>query len=202
MSTYTALRLTPARAVPLFEGHVRRLGEDSREALQQFASAGAAGIYRVTWDGRRLTTVLRGPSRMVEDMPTRLVVSPFAGLRGRFAKPAPPSPYDAVRIEGVATLLTDARGDELYESCSASVLAWDGAVLVLPTDQAPAVASVAEAEVAGKFAHRRARVLVADQWPLLLINAVVGTCAVHVPGRPAFPPDVRARLDLVLAAGP
>ena len=177
---YTVLRVTKASGVPLFEGHVRRLGASSRGALRQFASQAAAGIYRVTWDGTQLSTLQRPASRLVEGMPTRLVVSPFADQRGRFAKPPPPNPYDAVRVEGVSSLLTDVAGEQLYEACVASIVGWDGARLVLPPQEVPAVASLAEAEVAAKLAPRRARLLVASDWPLLLINAVAGTCAVQV----------------------
>jgi hypothetical protein len=198
VSAYTVLRLTEAREVTLFEGHVRRLGEASREALRHFAGRSAPGVYRVTWDSAGLLATPRPPSRLVEGMPSRFVVSPFAGQRGRFAKPAPPSPYDSVRAEGISSLLTDAAGTELYEACVASLVAWDGASLVLPPADLPAVASLAEAEVAARFPHRRGRLLVKSDWPLLLINAVVGTCAVSVAGRGAFPPDVRARLDAAL----
>ena len=198
-STYTALRVTSERRVPLFEGHVRRLGEGSREALLDFASRAVPGVYQLTWNGRELVSELRPASRLIEGMPTRLVVSPFAGQRGRFAKPAPPSPYDSVRLPGVSSLLTDALGEEIYESCVASVLAWDGERLVMTPEEVPAVASVAEHEVSARFPHRRASIRVNGDWPLLLINAVAGTCAVMVPGRAAFPSDVRARLDAALA---
>lgn len=197
---FTALKVTEPGGVPLFEGHVRRLGEASRGALRHFAALAQAGVYRVSWDGSQLTTKLRGPSRLVEGMPTRLVISPFAGRRGRFPKLSPPSPYDGVRVAGVSSLLTDAAGEELYEACVASLVAWDGATLVLPPEEVPAVASVAEAELAARLPFRRARLLVAADWPLLLINAVAGTCAVNVPGRPPFPPEVRAGLDAVLRA--
>jgi hypothetical protein len=197
---YTVLRVTEASEVPLFEGHVRRLGEESRGALRHFVSQAAAGVYRVTWDGAQLTTLLRPASRLVEGMPTRLVVSPFAGQKGRFAKQAPPTPYDSVRREGVSSLLTDAAGEELYEACVASLVAWDGTSLVLPPEDVPAVASLAEAEVAARLPHRRVKLLVASDWPLLLINAVVGTCAVSLEGRAAFPAEVRARLNALLSS--
>ena len=133
-------------------------------------------------------------------MSTRFVVSPFADLHGRFAKPAPPNPYDRVRVEGLSSLLTDGAGLELYEACAASIVAWDGKSLVLPPEDVPAVASLAEAEVAARLSPRRARLLAASDWPLLLINAVVGTCAAQVPGRAAFPLKQRKQLDAVLSA--
>jgi hypothetical protein len=197
-STYTALRVTSEQQVPLFEGHVRRLGPGSRVALVEFVAHAQAGVYRVTWNGTQLSSELRPPSRLQEGMPTRFVVSPFADQHGRFAKPAPPSAYDSVRIAGVSSLLTDAAGVEIYESCVASVLAWDGTSLVLAPENVPAVASVAEQEVAARFPYRRASIRVKGEWPLLLINAVAGTCAVNVEGRAAFPADVRARLDAAL----
>ena len=42
--TYTALKLTAERQVPLFEGHVRRLGEASRGSLLEFAAREQAGV--------------------------------------------------------------------------------------------------------------------------------------------------------------
>jgi hypothetical protein len=195
---FTALRVTAGNHLPLFEGHVRRLGEESRGPLRHFASLATEGVYRVSWDGAQLTTKLRGPSRLVEGMPARFAVSPFAGQRGRFPKPGPPTPYEGVRVEGISTLLTDAMGEEIYESCVAGVVAWDGASLVLTPDDSPAVASVAEAELAAKVAVRRAPILVKSDWPLLLINAVAPTCQPKVPGRAAFPADQRALVDELL----
>jgi len=188
----TTTTLTMTTGIPLFEGHVRRLGEDSRGQLSAFAERASPGVYRVTWDGTQLTATQRAPSRLFDGMPTRRAVSPYAGTKGKFPKPSSPCPYDAVRIDQVATLLTDARDEELYEACRASIIAWDGRSLVVPPEDAPGVASVAEAEVLAQFPVRRARVLVADQWPLLLINAVVGTCTLAGSN---FPERLRADLD-------
>jgi len=188
----TTTTLTVTTGIPLFEGHVRRLGEASRAQLATFAESASPGVYRVTWDGTRLTSVQRAPSRLFDGMGTRRVVSPFAGTKGKFPKPSSPSPYDAVRIDRVATLLTDARDEEFYEACRASIVAWDGSSLVVPPEDAPGVASVAEAEVLAHFPVRRARVLVADQWPLLMVNAVVGTCTL---AGFDFPTALRAELD-------
>lgn len=200
MRTYTVLRVTPASGIPLFEQHVRRLGADSKGALRHFASQAMPGIYRLWWDGKQFDALKVEGSALKEGMPTRYAVSPFAGQQGRFKKPAPPSAYDSVRLDGVATLLTDASGVELYESCRASLLAWDGATLVLPREELPAVASVAEAEVLAKFPFRRAVLSVKSDWPLLLLNAVAGTCGITVEGRAPFPAEVRAKLDAVLTA--
>lgn len=198
MQRYTALRVLEPGRVRLLDGHARRLGSGSREALVHFAATAQPGVYRVLWDGARLGATLRGPSRLVEGMRTRLAVSPFAGQQGRFPKPGPPSPYDAVRVEGVATLLTDAAGEELYESCAASLVAWDGRGFVITPEASPAVASVAEAEVLRALEVRRARLAVQGGWPLVLINAVAGVVGVQVPGRAAFPAEARAQLEAVL----
>ncbi|MDP1918405.1 MAG: hypothetical protein Q8L14_19315 [Myxococcales bacterium] len=197
---YTVLRVAEDFTIPLMHRHAERLGEGAFAALTHFVSLVVdPGVYRVTWDGRQLSTLRRPASRLSEGMPTRRMVSPMAAQRGRFPKPAPPSPYDGVRLDGVSTLLTNGAGDELYESCSATLVAWDGEGLVLPPEDAPAVASVAEAAIAANEPVRR-RPLAADgTWPLLLVNAVAGTCAIDVPGRGIFPADVRARLTALLA---
>lgn len=198
--TYTVARITPEQGLPLFSQHVCRLGDDARAALRHFASHAEPGVYRLWWDGAQLETLKLPGTALREGMPTRVAVSPFAGQRGRFTKPAPPSAYDSVRLDGVATLLTDASGVELYESCRASLLAWDGSSLVLPPEDVPCVRSVAEAEVIASFEVKRAPLKVAAHWPLLLLNAVEGTCGITVAGRAAFPADVRAKLDAVLRA--
>jgi len=198
--TYTVLRVAEDFTIPLLHRHAERLGEGSFAALKRFVSVVVApGIYRVTWDGGQLSTLLRPASRLREGMPTRLTVSPMANLRGRFPKPAPPSPYDAVRLDGVSTLLTNPAGDELFEACSATLVAWNGDSLVLVPDDAPAVASLAEAAIAANEPVRRRPIATAGTWPVLVVNAVVGTCAIDVTGRGRFPADVRARLTTLLA---
>jgi hypothetical protein len=196
MSTYTVLRVE--NGVPLFEQHVRRLGPDASDALRHLASFALDGIYRVAWDGKQLSTWTVERSRLVDGIEIRFAVSPFVNQRGRFPKPAPPCGYDTVRVEGVSTLLTDAAGLEVFEACSAAVVAWDGEKLVLPPEDRPGVWSTAEAELAARFEHRRAPLLISEPWPWLLLNAVVGTCSVS--GRGTFPEDVRVRLQQRLMA--
>jgi hypothetical protein len=197
---YTVLRVLDQGRLPLRRLHAERLGKGALEPLSTFAQTATAGLYRATWDGAHLVTTPRGPSRLREGLPTRLVVSPFATERGRFPKPAPPSPYDAVRLDGVVTLLTDPASTELYESCVAGLVAWDGRNLVVPREGAPAVASVAERAIVEHLAPRHATLEVASDWALLLVNAAAGTCAPSLPGRAPFPPEARARLDALLAS--
>lgn len=195
---YSVFRVDDERRVPLLERHARRLGVGAG-VLSAFAREAGPGVYRATFDSAALKTERRPASRLVEGMPTRVVVSPYAERVGRFAKPAPPNRYDEVRVAGVATLLSSADGRALYESCSASLLAWDGG-LVLVSAEAPGVASLAEDAVADALPHRRGVLSTAGVAPLLLINAVAGTCAISVPGRGVFPADVRARVQQVLTS--
>lgn len=195
MSGYTVLRVTEQFTIPLLHRHAKRLGDGALSALQHFSSfVVEPGVYRVTWDGRQLSTLKLPGSRLVEGMATRVMASPFAAQTGRFPKPGSPSSYDAVRLDGVSTLLTDASGVEVLETCSASVVAWNGSELVLPPEDRPAVASLAEAAIAAHEAVERAPIRLAESWPLLLVNAVT-TCA---PKGSTFPVAIRERLAALL----
>lgn len=196
---FSSLTLTDDHQVTLLEHHVTRLGNGSREALVTFAQNSEPGVYRVEWNGTALQVVNRGPSRLFDGMPVRFHVSPFAGRQGRHAKPGSPSPYDTVRVDGVTTVLTSPDGSEFYESCRACLVAWDGASVVLAPLEIPAVASVAEAALMERSRFRRAPLRRADPWPLLLINAVIGTCAPAFEGRPPFPAGVRKELQRALS---
>ncbi|MCU0699373.1 MAG: hypothetical protein MUC96_22950 [Myxococcaceae bacterium] len=194
---YTVLRVLAGGRLPLRRLHAERLGPGADEALVHFARTASPGLYRATWSGSALTATPRGPSRLREGQPGRFVPSPFIGTVGRFPKPAPPSPYDAVRVEGVVSLLTSADGHELYEACVAGLVAWDGGFVLSP-ENVPAVASVAERAIVERLAPRRATLRAESSWPLLLVNAAVGTCAPALPGRLPFPAEARARLDALL----
>lgn len=196
--SYTVLRVTEGYVIPLLERHAARLGGSALGALNHFRSLTDPGLYRVTWDGRQLSTLKLPGSRLKEGMPVRLLPSPFIGQQRRFTKPSPPSPYDSVRVDGVATLLTSADGSELYESCSATIVAWDGSSIVLAPEAVPAVASLAEAAIAAHEPITRRPIAAGGDWPLLLVNAAIGSCAPTIAGRVAFPADVRTRLDALL----
>lgn len=195
MSGYTVLRVTEQFTIPLLHRHAKRLGAEALGALQHFVSfVVEPGVYRVTWDGRQLSTLKLPGSRLSEGMQTRVMPSPFAVGTGRFPKQGSPSPYDALRLNGVSTLLTDSAGTELFEACSAAVVAWNGSTLVLPPDDRPAVASLAEAAIARHEAVVRAPLRLDESWPLLLVNAVT-TC---VPQGSTFPATIRERLAALL----
>jgi hypothetical protein len=132
-------------------------------------------------------------------MPCRVLRSPVADRGGPFPKPPPPGPYAAVRERGVATLLASPSGDELWESCVAALVGWDGAGIVLVPEDRPRVASVAEATLAAAFPHRRGPIAARGDTALLLANAVA-TCRPAAPGRAVFPDDVARELSRVIEA--
>lgn len=199
---YTLLRVTE-RGVVLLDYHLRRLGADqpgpSRKALLAFFASVRPGVWAVWVKGGAVRAEARPGSRLAEGMPVRLLPSPLAPGSGLVAKPASPGSYDAVRAEGVATLLTSPDGCEIWEACSAAVLGWDGAHLVVPPLDRPRVWSTAEAAVREHLLAVEAALPAHSPMPLLLLNAVKGTCLPDIPGRGRFPADIRDRIDRLLA---
>ena len=191
---YTTLRVTEAGVV-LYAAHRERLGSDTQLAFDRFAATATPGVYAVSAEGGVLDVVRRAGSRLFDGIPTRHLPSPLAPGRGALAKPAPPCPYDAVRTQGCATLLTDESGAEILESCSAAVLTWDGRALVAAPEDRSRVASTAEGAILARLSFRRAPRLVKDAAALILVNAVALTC---LPQGSTFPSAVRAQLDEVL----
>lgn len=199
---YTLLRVTEPGVV-LLDYHLRRLGADQpgpgREALLAFLAGARPGVWAVWLEGGAVRAEARPGSRLADGMPVRLLPSPLGPGSGLVAKPASPGPYDAVRADGVATVLTSPDGSEIWEACCAAVIGWDGAhLLVLPSDR-PRVWSTAEAAVREHLPVVEARLPVDSPMPLLLVNAVKCTCAPDIPGRGRFPADIRARIDRLLA---
>lgn len=199
---YTLLRLTP-NGVVLYEHHIRRLALDraGRAAFARFARDADPGVWAVWVDeAGGLRTERRPESSLRDGMPVRFAVSPVCGQRGPLPKPASPGPYDALRHTDVATLLTCGAGREIYEACRAAVLGWDSHRILCPPDDRPRVWSTTEAAVRQSLDVREAPLFVEDERPLLLINAVKGTCALTVPLRQPFPRAVREQIEQVLAA--
>jgi anthranilate synthase/aminodeoxychorismate synthase-like glutamine amidotransferase len=195
-SPYTALRVTAA-GVLLFDEHRARLGLAARAAFDAFAASAAPGVYALTWTGGALEVKPRPSSRLFDGMAVRYLPSPLAPGLGPLPKAPSPGPYDALRAPGLATLLTDAEGSELWESCTAAVLAWDGAGLVAPPEDRSRVASTAERALQERLPVRRAPVRVDSGWPLLLVNAVAPVC---VPAGSAFPAEARQAVEAALEA--
>jgi hypothetical protein len=193
---YTTLRVTEAGVV-LLAWHRARFAPAAWPAFDDFSRAAAPGVYALLARGAALEIEARPGSRLVDGVPTRVLVSPVAGRSGPLDKQPPGSAWDAVRQRGVATLLTDPSGQELYEACVAAVLGWNGRALVAPPADRPRVASTAAAALLAIEPWVEQPLPVAGGPPLLLVNAVALTC---VPAGSAFPADVRARLHAALLA--
>ncbi len=116
---------------------------------------------------------------------------------GGFPKTAPPDRYDTVRAPGVATLLSSADGSELFEACSAAVIAWeDGQILCVPR-RCPRVDSTSERALREQLSVREASIS-SRAHSLLLVNAVKGTCALAAPWSDGFPLSARSVVDTLL----
>lgn len=187
--SYTTLRVLPAGVV-LFDAHRARLGNSANDAFDDFSRIATPGLYSLTFLEGVLTVTPRPASRLEDGQPTRTLVSPIATSTGPQTKRASPSPWDTVRAPGVATLLTNALGTELYESCVAAVVAWNGEALVLVPELAPRVDSTAEHFMATHWPHVRAPIA-PDHPALLLVNAVT----LALPRASLFPARLRAELE-------
>ena len=187
--SYTLLRVIDAGVV-LFEQHRRRFepeGVRAVAAFESFAATGSPGIYALKWNDDRLSVVMRVRSRLRDGMPVRFVCTPLGPADAYQRKTPPPHAYDGVRAEGVASLLTSPDGREVYEACSAAVVSWcDGRFILAPSDR-PRVWSTTEAWLGEATSCLEAPILVEDDAPLALINAVAGICLVSVPGRKSMP---------------
>ena len=194
---YTVLKVTDAGVV-LFDAHRERLGAAWGDAFDAFSREAEPGIYALRVEGDALRVTRREGSRLMNGMSVRFATSPIAGSVGARAKAPPPSPWDAVRTPGVAQLLTSSDGREIFEACSAAVLAWDGGVLVATPEPSPRSASITESYLLARHPHRREPLLVDAAPPLVLVNAVVGVCVPHVVGRRRFPREVVEALRATL----
>jgi hypothetical protein len=187
--------------VVLFERHLDRLGIRGTSVEAQFrgfASEGVPGTYALRIRDGRLEVERRAGSQLRDGMPVRYLKSPLAQPQRK--RPAP-SAYDAVRAEGIATLLTSENGRELYESCRGAVLIWDGARLVAVPEERPRTLSVTEQELDAQGLLARRPILADGTEPLLLINAVKGVCVPKVPGRAHVPSEVVVAVTEALHRG-
>ena len=201
--SYTLLRLTKDGVV-LGDYHLRRLGlaagTRTFAAFVRFARESAPGVWAVTVEADEVVAEPRGESRLSEGQATRFAVSPVASHSGPQPKPGPGGAYDEVRGPGVATLLTSANGKQIFEACVAAVIGWDGDRIVCVPDSRPRVWSCADQAIREHLDPREAPLRVDSHEPLLLVNAVKGTCAVEVAGRSPFPAEARATVDHLLTS--
>ena len=143
--SYTLLRVVEAGVV-LRAGHrARFLGEsqDILEAFDRFCLDATPGIYALRALDGTLVVTARERSAITEGMPIGFVPSPFFGV-GDFAKPAPPGPYDEVRVDGICTFLTDDEGAAVIEACRGIALAFRDGVFVRAATRFARVVSVVE----------------------------------------------------------
>jgi hypothetical protein len=198
--SYTVLRVSGA-GVLLRAHHARRFSAAGPQALQAFdafCARATEGIWALRFEHGALRAEPRARSRLSPGIGVRYAPSPMVGRTGAF--PKPPGGYEAVRAPGVATLLTDPSGEELYEACSAAVIAWTGRGWIAPPPDRPRVASVAVAALEEAGLLSRGPILRADRPPLLLLNAVVGACPLDPNQIPPPPPSEVARVAQALWA--
>jgi len=199
---YTLLKLTE-RGVVLWRYHALRLGvvpgSTTVSDLAARARAAETGVWAVEVEPHGPPRWQRREGSSLRDgMPVRLAPTPLVGVSGAVPKSAPPGPYHALRRPGTVTLVTTLDGTEIVEACRAAVIGWDGSRIVCVPEDRPRVWSTAEAAVRGGLIVRVAPLAVRSAMPLLLINAVKGTCAIDLPGRADFPVAVRRNVERLL----
>ncbi|MBN1962328.1 MAG: hypothetical protein JW841_15450 [Deltaproteobacteria bacterium] len=194
---YTSLRLTE-RGIVLKDFHMRRLqaaGPNADAALEQLAKDKKPGCYSVWAEDKVWRIEPRGESRLYDGMPIRYLPSPLLGKVGPCAKTASPNPYDAVRTLGIATLLTSANGEEIFESCSAAVIGWDGNQFICVPENNPHVWSTSEAAIRKYMPFISAPIKISDTFPVILVNAIKGVCTITTTDRQDMPQKVIKQLE-------
>jgi hypothetical protein len=172
--SYTLLRVVEAGVV-LREGHRRRFEACNTrilDAFDAFCMEAPEGIYALRAEGTELRVARRERSAVREGMAMGFAPSPYFGV-GDFAKPAPPCPYDEVRIDGVCTFLTDDLGDEVIEACRGVALAFVDGAFVRAGSRFARVESVSESFLVGAGV-RAQRLASTFAGPWAIANAVAG----------------------------
>jgi hypothetical protein len=172
--------------------------EDSaqRAELLERLDAATPGVWAVELSADGVVLEPRPPSRLFDGISLRACASPLAAGLGPIPKPHPlQSPYTELRRPGVVALLY---GDdrELWESCSSSVLGFDGEQLFAVPNSYSRVWSTAEWELVEALGLAR-RPIVPEQHALLLVNAL--GCVVPTQPHP-FPGYWRERVEAVFSA--
>jgi hypothetical protein len=200
--SFTTLRVNE-NGVLLYSQHEQRFrnaGEDAVRAYRQFAADATQGVYNLFWDGKILLVKERGESTLFDGMPVRFMVSPIANLKNRIDKPMPPSIYSNFVETNISTLLTSADGKEIFESCRASVIAWNGKNIIRVPDDRPAVRSTMERLLKEMPGVIEEPILKDSAYPIALVNAVKCTCTLTIEGRNEFPVEELERIREVYMA--
>ncbi|MDQ3262155.1 MAG: hypothetical protein M3Y59_00630 [Myxococcota bacterium] len=197
---YTTLRVTTFGVVLCGFHWTRfeRAGPLAADAFARFSTSATPGNYTLRWDGLTLQTDRFDRSRLEEGMPVRTAPSPLRPGDRLIDKPPPEGTYAAVRSPGFATLLTSPDGAELYEESVSALFGWDGRTLISPPKDRPRVLSTSELAIRGGLEVTEAPIRADSDQPLLLVNAVKGTCAPATPGRAPFPSAVREEINALL----
>jgi hypothetical protein len=200
---YTLLLVTE-RGVVLRDYHLRRLKLDAddatRDAFLRLVAEPPPGV-RAVWSDRAggFRAEPRPGSKLRDGMTARFLPSPVAERAGQLPKPAPGGPYDGVRLQGIATLLTSTDGSEIFEACRAAVVSWDGERIVCAPPDRPRVWSTAEAAIRDHLPVREAMIPPTSD-AILLVNAVKGTCALSEAHSRGFPAAVRREIEDLFAS--
>jgi hypothetical protein len=169
--SYTTLRVTDSGVV-LFEAHRARL--HNHRDFDRFAAQARPGNYMLQVTNNVLHVTPFGISRLFDGIPCRCVASPVAHLLGLQVKTASPSAWSSIRISNMATLLSSRDGTEIFESCSASLLCFDGDLLISVPETRPRIRSTAEHAIKNELPFAERPIFTSGMLPFVLVNAVAG----------------------------
>ncbi len=198
-SRYTVLRKT-ADGVPLRSLHRARFSgsDELARAFDEAVDALPEGIHALQYAENTVKVRTLAGSRLATVERVQFAPTPLPGTTGTIAKPAPPCVYDDFRRGPVLTLFFDGT-ENLCEADCAAIVGWDGERLVVPPDETPRVASVAEAAVLEAFSGRvRRGPLRRDGAEALAFVNAAGACTLPIDGRAPFPPALLAEIADVL----
>ncbi len=199
--SFTTLKVNE-NGVLLYSQHTARLlnaGGPAIKAYKLFSIDAKPGVYNLFWDGINLLVKERAESSLFDGMPVRFRISPIANFKNRIDKPMPPSIYSNLIEPTISTLLTSSDGKEIYESCRASVIAWNGKNIIRVPDDRPAVNSTMEA-LLREMGVIEKPILCDSDYPIALVNAVKCTCTISVEGRKEFPAEQLEKIRKIYLA--
>jgi hypothetical protein len=192
---YTVLRKT-ADGVPLRSLHRARFSgaDEAARTFDEAVDALPEGLHALCYVENALQVRALAGSRLASVERVQFAPTPLPGT-GAIAKPAPPCVYDDYRRGPVLTVFFDASMSTLCEADCAAVVGWDGLSLVVPPDETPRVASVAETAILEAFFRRvRRGPLVRDGAEALAFVNAAGACTLPIAGRAPFPPALLAEI--------